>query len=167
MHYSPVALSIETSQLVEQFNDDFLTFKKNVLDALNCNNEKEFLQKVLIFSQSHLTSSVVNKVTCNSDCFVTKYDGKQANGRKEFLECTTVNHDIDDVYDEEVGVEDRDLRCDDGYVVYIDSLVNRSIIQSQFKPCTCCQLIVENMRKNVTSNYNQSTADFKVKVVAV
>ena len=129
-------------------------------------------------TKSSLTKSNLSKVTlklffqCDSDCFATKNSGEQTNGRLRFLQCKTVNHDghntdgEQDAQDGKVedGVEDH-KKYDDGYVVYINSLANSSIIQSHFKPI--CQWIVESMRKDEIRNHKPSTADFKVKFVAV
>lgn len=87
---------------------------------------------------------------CDSDCFIDKLNGKQTNGRTTFVKCNTINQD---------GVEERHQhKCTyyNGYVVHINSSVNNSIIQSHFKPI--CQWIVES----ITSNSEQSTADFEV-----
>lgn len=54
---------IATNELLELFNDvDLATFKTGLMEQFGCENEKEFLQKILTFSQSHLSLKTLNNI---------------------------------------------------------------------------------------------------------
>ena len=63
MSFSSLGRTVATSQLIESFSDvDVETFKKRLIDQFDCENEKAFLQKILIYSQHHLSLQTINNI---------------------------------------------------------------------------------------------------------
>ena len=63
MNSSSLAQTISTNQLIESFSDvDLQTFKQGLFEHFNCENENEFLQKILIYCQSHVSSQTISNI---------------------------------------------------------------------------------------------------------